>query len=438
MTSKTRYARSGEVSIAYQVVGDGPIDLVWVPGIYSHLEFQLTDPSYAQFVASLAAFSRLILFDKRGTGMSDRDIGIATLEERMDDVRAVMDAAGSERAAIYGASEGGPMAALFAATYPERTTALVLFGTFARATIAPGWPGIPVEEWKQFVDDCAANFPDGLDIETYAPSVAGIPAIRKWWSTLTRMSASPGSLRSLQTMVGEIDVRSVLTTIQVPTLVLHRIGDLVVPIAAGEYIASQIPGAKFVSLEGVDHVPFGDIGPWTGAIEEFLTGTRHEKVTNRVLATVVFTDIVASTDMAVRLGDAEWSQLLNRHDLMAQRIAEKYSGRVVKTTGDGVLATFDGPARAARFASEFGGEAKGIGLPIRAGLHTGEVELRDDDIGGIAVHIAARIASLAGAGDVLASRTVKDLTTGSGLLFTDRGVHSLKGVPEEWQLYAVA
>jgi class 3 adenylate cyclase len=239
-------------------------------------------------------------------------------------------------------------------------------------------------------------------------------------------------------MIGELDIRSVLPTIQVPTLVLHRRGDRVVQIAAAEYIASQIPNAKFVALEGVDHVPFGDTGPWVGAIEEFLTGTRHHKATDRVLATVVFTDIVSSTDVAVRLGDAEWRQLLDRHDLAARRTAERYSGRVVKTTGDGVLATFDGPARAARFASDFGREAEGIGLPIRAGLHTGEVELRDDDIGGIAVHIAARIASLAGSGDVLASRTVKDLTTGSGLLFTDRGTHSLKGVPDEWQLYAVA
>jgi class 3 adenylate cyclase len=220
-------------------------------------------------------------------------------------------------------------------------------------------------------------------------------------------------------------------------LVLHRQGDRVVPIAAGEYIASKIPNAKFVALEGVDHVPFGDIGPWIGAIEEFLTGSRHDMVTDRVLATVVFTDIVASTDMAVRLGDAEWRHLLDLHDMTARRTAERYSGRVVKTTGDGILATFDGPARAARFASDFGREADRIGLPIRAGLHTGEVELRSHDIGGIAVHIAARIASLAGPGDVLASRTVKDLTAGSGLLFTDRGTHVLKGVPDDWQLYAV-
>jgi pimeloyl-ACP methyl ester carboxylesterase/class 3 adenylate cyclase len=438
VTPKTRYARSGEVSIAYQVVGDGPIDFVLVPGIYSHLEFQWTDPTYAQYLESLAAFSRLILFDKRGTGMSDRDVGVASLEERMDDVRAVMDAAGSERAAVYGTSEGGPMAALFAATYPERTTALVLYATFPRATAAPGWPGVPAEDWKRSIDDAVANFPGGLDIERYAPSIAGVPAMREWWSTINRMSASPGSLRSLLTMIGELDVRSVLPTIQVPTLVLHRRGDRVVPIAVGEYIASQIPNAKFVALEGVDHFPIGDTRPWSGAIEEFLTGTRHDTVTDRVLATVVFTDIVASTDMAVRLGDTEWRRLLDRHDLMAQRTAGRYSGRVVKTTGDGVLATFDGPARAARFASDFGREAESIGLPIRAGLHTGEVEIRDDDIGGIAVHIAARIAALAGSGDVFASRTVKDLTTGSGLLFTDMGVHPLKGIPEEWQLYAVA
>jgi class 3 adenylate cyclase len=298
--------------------------------------------------------------------MSDRDVGVASLEERMDDVRAVMDAAGSDRAVVYGASESGPMAALFAATYPQRTTALVLVGTFPRATAAPGWTGIPPEEWEQYIDDGVANFPDVLDIEIYAPDVAG------------------------------------------------------------------------VTLEGDNHVPLGDTEARTGAIEEFVTGTRHEKVADRVVATVVFTDIVASTDMAVRLGDANWRRLLDRHDLMARRTAERYSGRVVKTTGDGVLATFDDPARGARFASSFGGEAEGIGLPIRAGLHTGEIELRDDDIGGIAVHIAARIAALVGPGDVLASRTVKDLTTGSGLLFTDRGVHYFKGVPDEWQLYAVS
>jgi class 3 adenylate cyclase len=288
------------------------------------------------------------------------------------------------------------------------------------------------------VDDAVANFPDSLDIETYAPSVAAVPAIREWWSALTRTAASPGSLRSLLTMIGELDVRSVLPTIQVPTLVLHRREDRVVPLSAGEYIAAKIPHAKFVALEGVDHVPFGDTEPWTGAIEEFLTGSRHDTAIDRVLATVVFTDIVGSTDLAVSLGDAEWRRLLDRHDLTARRTAERYSGRLIKTTGDGVLATFDGPARAARFASDFGREAEGFGLPIRAGLHTGEVEIRDDDIGGIAVHIAARIASLAGPGEVLASRTVRDLTTGSGLLFTDRGSYSLKGVPEEWQLYAVA
>jgi class 3 adenylate cyclase/pimeloyl-ACP methyl ester carboxylesterase len=438
VTPTTRYARSGDVSVAYQVIGDGPIDIIWVPGVYSHLEFQWTDPSWAQFMERLAAFSRLIIFDKRGTGMSDRDVGVATLEERMDDVRAVLDAAGSGRAAVYGSSEGGPMAALFAATYPERTTALILFGTFPRATAAPGWPAASAEEWMRSVDDAVANFPDSLDIETYAPSVAAVPAIREWWSALTRTAASPGSLRSLLTMIGELDVRSVLPTIQVPTLVLHRREDRVVPLSAGEYIAAKIPHAKFVALEGVDHVPFGDTEPWTGAIEEFLTGSRHDTAIDRVLATVVFTDIVGSTDLAVSLGDAEWRRLLDRHDLTARRTAERYSGRLIKTTGDGVLATFDGPARAARFASDFGREAEGFGLPIRAGLHTGEVEIRDDDIGGIAVHIAARIASLAGPGEVLASRTVRDLTTGSGLLFTDRGSYSLKGVPEEWQLYAVA
>ena len=379
----------------------------------------------------------MILFDKRGTGMSDRDVGVATLEERMDDVRAVMDAAGSERAAVYGASRVVPWPRC--SPLPTLNVQRLSSSTEPSLEQRPrlGGPGFPLRNGSSPLTTRRqlSRWPGHRDLCPERCRRSGDPGVVVDADTNVRQPRiSPRS----PTMVGELDVRSVLPTIQVPTLVLHRRGDLVVPIAAGEYIASQIPDAKFVALEGVDHVPFGDTRAWTGAIEEFLTGTRHEKVTDRVLATVVFTDVVASTDMAVRLGDADWSRLLDRHDLMARRTAERYSGRVVKTWGDGVLATFDGPARAARFASDFGGEAEGIGLPIRAGLHTGEVELRDDDIGGIAVHIAARIAALAGPGDVLASRTVKDLTTGSGLLFTDRGVHSLKGVPEEWQLYAVA
>jgi class 3 adenylate cyclase len=438
MPPKTRYAKSGGLSLAFQVVGDGPIDLVYVPGSVSHLEYCWTNPVLARVAERLASFSRLIQFDKRGTGMSDRDAGIATMEERMDDIRAVMDAAGSERASIYGVSEGGPLAALFAATHPDRTTSLILYGTFPRIVAAPDWPGIPQEMWDRGIEDSVAHFGDGVDLQMWAPSVAGDASIREWWGTLERMGASPSSTRTLLTMNGQIDVRAALPTIQVPTLVLHRRGDRVVPIAAGEYMASQIPNARFVALDGEDHLPYGDQEPLMGEIEEFLTGTRQVGPIDRILATVVFTDIVGSTESAARLGDSEWHRVLDRHDAAARRIATHYAGRVIKSTGDGVLATFDGPARAARFAADLRQRLADLGLHQRAGIHTGEVEVRGDDIGGLAVHIAARISALAGAGEILTSRTLKDLTAGSGLVFEDRGLHSLKGIPDEWQVYAVA
>ncbi len=434
----TNYTRSGDVSLAYQVVGDGPVDLVFVPGSVSHLEYAWTNPVLARDAQRLASFSRLIQFDKRGTGMSDRDAGIATMEERMDDIGAVMDAAGSERAAIYGVSEGGPLAALFAATHPDRTTALILYGTFPRVIAAPDWPGIPQELWDQGIEDSVAHFGEGFDLEMWAPSVAGNATVKEWWGTLQRMGASPSSLRTLMVMNGQIDVRAALPTIQVPTLVLHRQGDRIAPIAAGQYMASQIPNAKFVALEGDDHLPYGDQEPILGEIELFLTGTRQVGPIDRILATVVFTDIVGSTESAARLGDSEWHRVLDRHDAAAHGIAAQYAGRVIKSTGDGVLATFDGPARAARFAADLGRQLADLGLQQRAGIHTGEVEVRGDDIGGIAVHIAARISALAEAGEILTSRTLKDLTAGSGLVFEDRGLHSLKGVPDEWQVYAVA
>jgi pimeloyl-ACP methyl ester carboxylesterase len=432
------YAKSGAVSIAYQVIGEGAVDFVMCPGSVTHVEHGWTEPRLSEFVLRLAAFARVILFDKRGTGMSDRDVGIATLEERMDDVRAVMDAAGTDRAAIYGASEGGAMAALFAATHPDRTIALILYGTFPRILEADDWPGVPKEMWDQGIEDAVAHFGEGFPLELWAPSMAGNRAIQDWWGGMERMGTSPGALRALLTMNGDIDVRAALPTIRVPTLVLHRKGDRVVPVAAGHYLASQIPNAKFVGLEGEDHLPYGDLDPWIGEIEEFLTGSRHEAPIDRVLATVVFTDIVGSTDLAVRLGDTEWRNLLDRHDDAARRTAARLSGRLIKSTGDGVLATFDGPARGSRFATGLAREVEPLGLQLRAGIHTGEIELRGDDIGGIAVHIAARIAALAGAGEVLTSRTLKDLTAGSGLTFEDRGVHSLKGVPDEWQVYLVA
>jgi len=435
---RTRYARSGDVSIAYQVVGDGPVDLVMCPGEISHLEFGWTNPTLSRNVMNLASFARVIRFDKRGTGMSDRDTGIPSLEERMDDIRAVMDAAGSGRAAIYGTSEGGAMAALFAATYPDRISGLILYGSFPRILEASDWPGIPAEMWDAGIEASVAHFGEGVPLEQWAPSVAGNREIQEWWGTSQRMGASPSAHRALLMMNRDIDIRAALPTINVPTLVLHRVGDRVVPMLAGQYIASQIPNANFVALDGEDHLLYGDCEVWLGEIEEFVTGTRHHAPIDRVLSTVVFTDIVGSTALAARLGDAEWRRLLDRHDDAARRLAATHRGRLVKTTGDGVLASFDGPARAARFAAGLGRDVESLGLELRAGIHTGEIEVRGDDIGGIAVHIAARISSLAGAGEILTSRTLRDLTAGSGLVFEDRGVHTFKGVPGEWQVYAVA
>lgn len=437
MRPKTMYTKSGRTSLAYQVIGAGPVDLVFVPGSVSHLEFAWTNPVLARVIERFASFSRFIQFDKRGTGMSDREAGIATMEERMDDIRAVMDAAGSERAAIYGISEGGPLAALFAATHPDRTAALVLFGTFPRVTEAPGWLGIPQDMWDAGIEDSVSSFGEGPDLTVWAPSVANDPSERAWWGALERMGASPGAVRALLTMNGQIDVREALPTIGVPTLVLHRRGDRVVPLAGGQYMAAHIPNARFVALDGEDHLPYGDMDSLIDEIEEFVTGTRRGPRPERVLSTVVFTDIVGSTEVAARVGDKEWRTLLDRHDAAARKIAEDHAGRFVKSTGDGVLTTFDGPARGARFAAALAEVLTGMGLQQCAGIHTGEIEVRGDDIGGIGVHIAARICALAAAGEILTSRTLKDLTAGSGLQFEDRGTHALKGVPETWQIFAV-
>jgi pimeloyl-ACP methyl ester carboxylesterase len=432
----TRYASSGDVSIAYQVLGDGPIDLVFVPGAFSHLEYSWTNPVLAGVSERLASFSRLIRLDKRGTGMSDRISGASTLEERMDDVRAVMDAVGSQRAAIYGLSEGGPMAALFAATYPERTTALILYGTFPRILADDDWPGYSAEDWEAEVEAAVARFGQGPPLEMWAPTVAGDEREQAWWGTHERLSGSPGSVRDQMRMNAQIDVRAVLPAIRCPTLVIHRTDDRMVPVLAGRYMASRIPGARFVELDGADHLPYGDEEAVAGAVEEFLTGSRHAPVADRVLATVVFTDVVDSTRIAASSGDHTWRRLLDRHDDSVRRLADRHSGRVVKSTGDGALAVFDGPARAVRFAQECGAELGRLGITVRCGVHTGEVEVRGDDVAGLAVHIAARISDLAEAGEVLASRTVKDLTAGSGLVFADRGSHTLRGVPDDWQLYA--
>jgi pimeloyl-ACP methyl ester carboxylesterase/class 3 adenylate cyclase len=433
MEPETRYAKSGDVHIAYQVVGSGPTDLVLVPGFISHIEEWWEEPLSARFLERLASFSRLILFDKRGTGLSDREAGVPTLEQRMDDVRAVLAAAGSERAAVLGVSEGGAMSALFAATYPERTAALVLYGTFAEFC---SWVPTP-EHLEHFLHAIDEGWGTGRSLPHFAPSVADDSRFRRWWARYERLGASPGAAMALMRMNSEIDVRHVLPAIRVPTLVLHRTGDVTVDVEAGRYQAAHIPGATYVELPGVDHLPFvGDAEAVLDEIEEFLTGARPVAEPDRVLATVLFTDVVGSTELAARLGDRRWRDLLDAHHAAVRRQLDRFRGREVKTVGDGFLATFDGPARAIRCADAIRASVRTLGLEVRAGLHTGEVELIGDDVGGIAIHVGARVAALAGPGEVLVSSTVKDLVAGSGLRFEDRGTHRLKGVPEGWRLFA--
>jgi pimeloyl-ACP methyl ester carboxylesterase len=443
MTPETQYARSGDVNIAYQVVGEGPLDLVYVPGWVSNVELIWDEPAMAHFLERLASFSRLILFDKRGTGLSDRvsNDELPTLEERMDDVRAVLEEVGSSRAALFGHSEGGNMCVLFAATYPERTSALVTLGSFARRRDPDDdYPWAPTaENREETAQDIERNWghlrPE--DVEYYAPSRLGDDQFVRNLERYLRRSASPGAAAALLRMNSYIDVRDVLPTIRVPTLVLHRTGDHDVDVAEGRYLASKIPGARFVELPGDDHwISAGNPDEIAGEIESFLTGTRPAEELDRVLATVLFTDIVDSTKRAVELGDRRWRQLLNTHDAAVRRELERFRGREVDTAGDGFFATFDGPARAVRCAISIGDAVRELGLDLRAGIHTGECELDGPKVRGIAVHTGARVASLAAPGEVLVSRTVKDLVAGSGLDFVDRGVHELKGVPGEWRLYA--
>ena len=443
MPPETRYARSGDLNIAYQVTGDGPRDLVYVPGWVSNIELMWEEPAMAHFLERLASFSRLILFDKRGTGLSDRvsNDELPTLEERMDDVRAVLEAVGSERAALFGHSEGGNMCVLFAATYPERTTALITLGSFAkRRDPDDDYPWAPTAEDR---DETTAEVEQNWghmrtqDVEYYAPSRVGDEPFVRNLEQYFRRAASPGAAAALLRMNSYIDIRDVLPTIQVPTLVLHRTGDHDVNVAEGRYLASRIPGAKFVELEGADHwIAAGDTDAIADDIEEFLTGTRPMPEPDRVLATVLFTDIVGSTGRAAELGDRRWRELISTHDAAVRRELERFRGREVDTAGDGFLAAFDGPARAVRCALSAGDAVRQLGVEIRAGIHTGECELDGPKIRGIAVHTGARIASLAGPGEVLVSQTVKDLVAGSGLGFDDRGVHALKGVPGEWRVYA--
>jgi pimeloyl-ACP methyl ester carboxylesterase len=436
---KTQYAKSGDLHIAYQVAGHGPADLVLVPGWVSHIEVAWEEPSLSAFLQRLSSFSRLILLDRRGTGLSDRVANLPTLEQRMDDVRAVMDAVGSERAAIFGISEGGPMCLMFAATCPERTRALVLYGTFARLTRAPDYPiGMPADALQVSLERIERGWGTGFTADVFAPSMAGNERFRESWARLERFAVSPASARSLIAMMYETDARQILPIIRVPTLLVQRVGDRVSRVEGGRYMAERIPGVKYVELPGDDHVPWvGDVEAVLGEVEEFLTGVRHTREPDRVLATVLFADIVGSTEKAAVLGDRRWRELLDGYYAVARRELPRFRGREIDTAGDGFFAAFDGPARAVRYAQAIGSGIRPLGVEIRAGLHTGECEVIGEKVGGIAVHIGARVASHARAGEVLVSSTVRDLVAGSGLQFEDRGAHMLKGVPGEWRLFAV-
>jgi class 3 adenylate cyclase len=434
----TRYAHSGDVSVAYQVVGTGPIDLVFAPGFISHVELVWELPG-AQYYERLASFSRLVLFDKRGTGLSDPVRGPATLEERTDDLLAVMDAAESDRAAILGLSEGGSMAALFAAMHPERTASLVLYGAWPRVVRSPDFPfGVELEELEKLIA-LTDRWGEGAGLSSWAPSIASVPGAREAWGRFQRAAASPGMVRSLFRLYRDLDIRDILPAIRAETLVLHRTGDRIVPVGCGRYLAEHIPGARFVELEGDDHLwVAGDTDALLDEVEEFVTGARHSPEPNRILATILFTDIVGSTELAAAAGDRPWAALLEAHHAAVRRQLERFQGLEIDTTGDGFFVAFDGPARAIRCALAIRDAVRSLGLVIRAGLHTGECEKVDNKLTGIAVNIGARVGALAGAGEVLVSNTVVDLVAGSGLVFEDRGEYELKGVPGPRRLFAVA
>jgi class 3 adenylate cyclase/pimeloyl-ACP methyl ester carboxylesterase len=434
-----RYAKSGGNYVAYQVIGEGPFDLVWVPGFVSHIDLLMEWPLSANFFRRLASFCRLILFDKRGTGLSDRTGPILTIEERMDDVRAVMDAAGSERAALFGFSEGGPMSIVFAATYPQRTSALILYGSYARLTWAPDtvW-GRTEEQQAAHLNSFEETWGQGNSIDLYAPSLAGDQELRRLFARFERLSATPGAAQTLVRTIYAIDVRQVPPTIGVPTLVLHRTGDMV-NVEHGRYLAHHVKEAKYVEFPSPDHLPWvGDSNSILGEIETFLTGQRRETEaeSDRVLATILFTDIVEATKRLVELGDRGWRDVLTQHHSLVRDQLARHRGREIDTAGDGFLAAFDGPARAVRCGRAIVDSVRKLGIHVRAGVHTGECEVIGEKLGGIAVHIGARIGALAAPDEVLVSRTVSDLVAGSGLRFEERGTHSLKGVPGSWQLLA--
>jgi pimeloyl-ACP methyl ester carboxylesterase/DNA-binding winged helix-turn-helix (wHTH) protein len=430
-----RYARSGDIHIAYRVYGAGPRDIVMIPGTLAHLDVFWAIPSYQRLLKRLTAFARVIIFDKRGQGLSDRVVAEQTMEERIDDVRAVMDAAGSRSATIYGWSEGGPMSIMFAATHPERVTALILYGTFASVKDKP-W-ALSREEWEASLADIENHWGEGIMLRQNAPSAASDPAMVEWGCRFERATASPGSIVALLRANYEIDVRHILPTINVPTLVMHRTGDAGIPLASGRYLAEHVPGAIFDEIPGDDHF-FTDAETANfvaDKIERFVTGSLHRPEPDRVLATVMFTHIADAIERAATMGERRWSELLRRFYELLRAELETFRGREIRTVSDGLLVTFDGPARAIRCACSVRDKVTRLGLHLRTGLHTGECDLSGDNLHGIAVDIAATIASIAASDQVMLSSTVKDLVAGSNLRFADRGTHTLKDIPGEWRLF---
>jgi class 3 adenylate cyclase len=434
-----QYAANGDVHIAYQVLGEGPLDLVFVAGAITNLEVLWEMSDYRRACERLASFSRLILFDKRGMGLSDR-VRVGTLEERMDDVRAILDAVGSKTTVLMGVSEGGPMSILFAATYPERTRGLVLCGAEVKEETTDDWPWGEAtrEEFEEWMDleSVVARWGKGLGIDLFAPTRKGDPQLREQFGRLQVQSATPHDAVAFMRMAFEIDVRDVVPAVTAPTLIVHRVGDKVCSVENARWLSRNIEGSRYVELPGENHLPFIDGDDILDEIQEFLTGVREPVAPDRMLATVLFTDVVGSTDRARELGDRRWRDLLERHNEVIRRDLERFRGVEIDTAGDGFFATFDGPARAIRCARSIVENVRGIGLDVRSGLHTGECELSAGSVRGIAVHTGARVASVASPGEVLVSSTVKDLVAGSGIEFTDRGVHELKGIPGEWRLYA--
>ncbi|TMK65889.1 MAG: adenylate/guanylate cyclase domain-containing protein [Actinobacteria bacterium] len=442
MPPETRYAKKGETSIAYQVVGEGPVDLVLVSGIVSHMALFWSDPAASAMLRRLTSFSQLVLFDKPGTGLSDPVAGPPSVEQRVEDVRVVMDAVGVERASVLGYSEGGAAAALFAATHPTRCEALVLLETGAKFDWAPDYLPALHAVWDRIWDlqlAGAEHWGDGRVFALWAPSAASAPGFSQAAGSAERICASPGMAKAALRAARLMDARQALPRISAPTLVVHREGDFAVPVELGRYLAKEIDGAKLAVFPGDDHlVWFGAWEPIVDEIEQFLTGARHRADPDRALATILFTDVVSSTERAAQLGDERWRALVERHDDITRAELERYGGRVIKTLGDGFLAAFEGPAKAIRCARAICAEVRPLGIELRAGVHTGECELRGEDLAGVAVNVGARIGALASPSEVLVSSTVRELVLGSGLEFAERGAHVLKGVPGEWRLYAVS